>query len=733
MSPNLSTGPLNTELVAVAVPVPLYGSFDYAVPERLRGRLQPGMRLRVPFGRRELIGVVLEPPREAPDASDYKLLLEALDDAPLVPRELLALARWAAEYYRHPAGEVLSALMPGPLRRGQTPEIAAAPWLALTASGREALATLPEHRRAQRALLAGLAGGPLPRAGSGSAAALRKALEAGWIEEVAAGSPPAPSTTDWPEPTPEQAAALAELRADAGFGVTLLQGVTGSGKTELYLRRIADVLAQGGQALVLAPEIGLTPQLVERFAGRFGAGVAAFHSGMSENERARTWLRARSGEARVVIGTRSAVFVPFAQLGLVVIDEEHDSSYKQQEGFRYSARDVAIVRAQKLGVPVILGSATPSLESLHNARAGRYRQLRLLSRVSSAAPPRVQALDVRREVLHHGLSQRLLDSVQRHLDAGGQVLLFINRRGYAPMLLCHDCGWTAPCTRCDARMTLHRGRRRLICHHCGLQQPAPVACPSCGAKPLQPVGEGTERIEDALRNRFPMHRTERFDSDRLAKKGELQQLLDGIHSGAIHILVGTQILAKGHDFPRLSLVGIVSADQALYGADFRAIERMGQMVTQVAGRAGRGADGPLRGEVLLQTHEPDHPALRRLITDGYDGLCELLLAEREAAALPPFSHLALLRAESMDAALPLQFLNAARELLAPHAGPVMISDAVPALMERRGGFIRAQLLMQSGSRAALQKLLAACVTRLDALPGARKVRWSLDVDPADLF
>ncbi|MDM4771530.1 primosomal protein N' [Solimonas sp. SE-A11] len=729
---------MSLELVAVAVPVPLYKTFDYLVPSRLRGRLQAGMRVKVPFGRRHLVGIALEAPREAGmDTDGYRHVEELLDEEALLTREVLGLARWAADYYRHPPGEVAWALLPGNLRRGQPARLPEDPGLQLTRSGAAALGELPSRKKALRSLLQALGPGPQPRSALPRGPALATALESGWVEPVPATALPFALAETPPELTPEQGAALAMLQEAAGFDVALLQGVTGSGKTELYLRRVAEVLERGGQALVLAPEIGLTPQLVARLQQRFGEGVAAFHSGMTDTERTKSWLRARSGAARVVVGTRSAVFLPFARLELIVIDEEHDPSYKQQEGFRYSARDVAVLRAQRLGIPLILGSATPALESLHNARTGRYRRIELAARVGRGAPPQVRALDLRGQLLQHGLSTPLLDKVQQHLDAGGQALLFINRRGYAPMLVCHDCGWIAPCTHCDARMTLHRGRRRLICHHCGMQQPTPSSCPSCGCKNLQPVGEGTERIEDALRNRFPMVRTERFDSDRLTKKGELEQLLAGIHNGDIRILVGTQILAKGHDFPGLSLVGIVSADQALYGADFRAVERMGQLVTQVAGRAGRSAgiqgDVAPPAEVLLQTHEPEHPALQQLMQGGYPALAELLLAEREATGLPPYSHLALLRAESTDAGLPLRFLAAARELLEPHAEGVMLSDPVPALMEKRGGFTRAQLLMQSGSRAALQKLLAACVTRLDGLPEARKVRWSVDVDPADLF
>ena len=723
------------ELIAVAVPAPLYTWFDYRAPQG-GGAVVPGVRVRVPFGRRSLIGVVTQAPREEQvEASRYKRITEVIDAQPVFPADLFALCGWAADYYQHPLGEVLSAALPGPLRRGEPAEIGRATALQLTAAGREAIATLPARAKAQRAVLEALAS-PLTRAQllqilPKAAAPLKKSLAQGWIEIITLSEAADSAVLDVaPALTAEQAAVMQTLDSDpGGFSVSLLEGVTGSGKTEIYLQRIAQALARGEQALVLAPEIGLTPQLLERFARRFGARVASFHSGMSENERSDVWLRARAGEIQVVIGTRSAIFVPFAKLGLIVVDEEHDTSYKQQEGFRYCARDVAVIRAQRAGVPVLLGSATPSLETLHNAQQGRYRHLRLVQRVTSAAPPRVQLIDMRGRKLDHGLSPALFEAVQRHLDAGGQALLFINRRGFAPVLLCHECGWSAPCTQCDAHMTLHRGRGRLICHHCGAQQPSPKTCPSCGAMQLVPVGQGTERIEDALRNHFPRHRVERFDSDRLRRAGELERLLADIKSGAIHILVGTQVLAKGHDFAGLTLVGIVSADQALYGSDFRAIERMGQLVTQVAGRAGR-ADQP--GEVFLQTHEPEHPLLQTLIRGGYGALSQAVLEERRLTGLPPYSHLALLRAESEQAAAPLRFLQQARALL-PARGPVSPGEPVPAVMEQRAGRTRAQLLLQSGSRPALQKALSAWVAQLDRLPDARRVRWSLDVDPYDLF
>lgn len=726
---------MSFDLVAVAIPVPLYRLFDYRVPAGLADQLKPGVRVRVPFGKQRLIGVVAQAPRfEEQPARACKLIETVLDEVPIFPSDVWSLCKWAADYYQYPLGEVLAAALPGPLRRGDACEIYRASALQVTTSGRCALETLPTRASAQRALLQQLSDGALTREQllavlPKAAAPLRKALAEGWVVPVPLDE--AVMTVESAlSLTMEQQAVIDTLRKSEGFATCLLEGVTGSGKTEIYLQRATDVIARGEQVLVLVPEIGLTPQLLDRFQKRFGSGVASFHSGLSENERGDTWLRARAGEARIVIGTRSAVFVPFANLGLIVVDEEHDVSFKQQEGFRYSARDLAILRAQKAKATVVLGTATPSLETLHNAQQGRYQHLHLRARVREEAPPKVQALDVRGRTLDHGLSPPLFEAVERHLQAKGQVLLFINRRGFAPVLLCHDCGWSAPCARCDAHMTLHRGRSKLVCHHCGKQQPAPTACPSCQSKNLVPVGQGTERVEEALQARFPQHRVERFDSDRLRKAGELERLLTDIRSGAIHILVGTQVLAKGHDFAGLSLVGIVSADQALYGSDFRAVERMGQLVTQVAGRAGRSGQG---GEVILQTHEPHHPLLQTLIREGYPALTTALMDERRMTGLPPFAHLALIRAESTQPAAPLRFLNEVRHLFLKNAGSVQISDPIPAGMERRAGNTRAQLLLQCASRAALQKKLAVWVPQLDGLPSARHARWSLDVDPYDLF
>ncbi|WP_029921023.1 primosomal protein N' [Nevskia soli] len=726
------------KLVSVAISVPLRRTFDYALGEIEPGRLLPGVRVRVPFGRREQIGVVLEPPREVGEPEfECRPVTAVLDETPLLDAELLALCRWAADYYHHPLGEVLATALPGPLRHGKAaPSTAAPTLLSLTAAGSVALPDLPARSAALRAVLEKLGEGALSRATlleaqPKAAAAIRRALERGWIGHVAAAGGAELRILETPPPlTAEQTAALEALRAaPPGYAATLLEGVTGSGKTEIYLQLTADALAAGKQVLVLAPEIGLTPQLAERFERRFGARVASYHSGLSDNERARNWMRARRGEVDVLVGTRSAVFLPLARPGLLIIDEEHDVSYKQQEGLRYAARDLALIRAQRLRIPAVLGSATPALESRHNAAAGRYRHLRLQQRVFTAAGPRIGVIDMRAQPLQHGLSTPVLEGVERHLAGGGQALLFLNRRGYAPALLCHDCGWVAPCPNCDARMTLHRARRRLICHHCGHSVPMPLACPDCGGTELVPVGQGTERVEDSLRLRFPGRRIERFDSDRLGRAGELERLLADVRRGAIDILVGTQVLAKGHDFAGLSFAGVLDVDQALYGSDFRALERMGQLVTQVAGRVGRKGQP---GEVLLQTHQPEHPLLRILVQEGYPAFCEALLRERREFGLPPFGYLALLRAEARQEGEALAFLRQARELMPENSGVEALGPA-PAGMARRAGYHRAQLLLRGASRSALHRLLERWLAAIETLPAAKRLRWSVDVDPADLF
>lgn len=723
-------------LLRVALPVPLPRLFDYRPPEgRPAGAGDIGRRVRVPFGSRELVGVVAD--AGPPEHADVELreALAWLDPAPLLDGELLASLRWLARYLHAPLGEVLATALPAALRRGEpVPETHAWAWR-LTEAGATALPALRAGR--PRALAELLAAGALDEDGldgrlPGWRAAARALAARGLAERIAVpASQLAPTPRPGPPPNPAQRAAIDAIAAAEGFQPFLLDGVTGSGKTEVYLQAIAGVLAEGRQALALVPEIGLTPQTLARFRERLGVPVHALHSGLNDAERARVWAAAWRGEARVIVGTRSAVFVPLPRAGLIVVDEEHDGSYKQQDGIRYHARDFALVRARALGVPAVLGSATPSLETLHNARAGRYATLRLPQRAGDARPPAVRVLDVRKRPLEAGLSAELLAGIGTALDAGGQALVFRNRRGYAPVLLCHDCGWSAQCTRCDAPMTVHAGGRRLQCHHCGHRQPAPPACPDCGSLALQPQGVGTERLEEHLARAFPAVPVVRIDRGSTRRRDGVERALRTLGE-APGILVGTQMLAKGHDLAGLSLVAVVGIDEGLFSADFRAPEKLAQLLIQVAGRAGRGARA---GQVLLQTHHPGHPLLETLLQGGYHAFAEAELLQREAAGFPPFAHLALLRAEAAQAELPAAFLREASALLgeADPGGRVQRHGPLPAPMPRRAGFHRAQLLLSSAQRGPLHALLERALPALRASREARRVRWSLDIDPVDLY
>lgn len=723
-------------VLRVALPAPLRRLFDYLPPAGTApDSLRRGQRVRVPFGRRRLVGVLVAVADDSAVAPERLRRAQAvLDETPLLPEETLGLIEWAWRYYQHPPGEAVAAALPGPLRRGRPAESLLPERIALTGSARALAPGEPSRAPRQRAVLEALAAGPatpaeLDERCPGWRNARRALLDKGLIELLAAQPAPAP-----PEPGPgpalnqAQRTAVEAIRGAAGFNAFLLDGVAGSGKTEVYLQAILPVIAAGRQALVVVPEIGLTPQLLERFERRLGVRVAVLHSGLAEGERARAWLDARDGRAVVVLGTRSAIFTPLSAPGLVVVDEEHDASLKQHEGFRYSARDLAVVRAQRLDVPVVLGSATPSLETLHNARAGRYDHLRLPARAGTATAPSVSLLDIRERALDEGLSDSLLGIMEEHLARREQVLVFLNRRGFAPVLLCHDCGWHALCERCDAHLTLHLGRNRLICHHCGGVRPVPPACPECSGEPVR-YGAGTERIEQALKRRFPGERVLRIDRDTTRRRGAFEQLMDQARDGQARVLVGTQMLAKGHHLPNVTLVAVVNVDQALFGSDFRATERIAQLVIQVAGRAGR-ADKP--GRVLIQTHHPDHPLLNTLITSGYPGFAEAALAERSALGLPPHGFLALLRAEAPRPGAAQAFLEAARSCANPGPG-VHLMGPVPAPMERRQGRHRLQLLATATRRNALQRFLTPWVEHLETLPEGRKARWSIDIDPQDML
>jgi primosomal protein N' (replication factor Y) (superfamily II helicase) len=730
-------------ILQIALDTPLRRVFDYlppasAAPEA-REAPRLGIRVCVPFGRQRLVGILVGVAAESSVAvGRLKAALEFLDERPVYDPVTFDLLRWAAEYYHHPIGEVYAAALPANLRDGQKAFESTETWR-LTEQGTHELSA-PSSRRApqQRALLAWL----LEHPGAGTAqvgeifkpALLRTLSARGWIQAEVSELPSAPTSMDIHSGELDLTGAQSQavetiLTTLTTFSVHLLYGVTGSGKTEVYLRVIAAAIQAGGQALVLVPEIALTPQLVERFRRRFSAGVAVVHSGLADSERRDAWRAAHSGQARIIIGTRSAVFTSLPKLALIVVDEEHDASYKQHEGFRYSARDLAVMRARGAGVPIILGSATPSLETLENAASGRYSKHLLPQRPGAARPPRMSLIDLRRHAVDQGLSTPALQAIEQHLKADGQVIVFLNRRGYAPTLFCNSCGWVAPCEHCDARMTLHRRAQQLRCHHCGAHSTVPAICGSCG-QALLAVGQGTERVEETLMRLFPDAPLARLDRDTAAARGSIQSVLDRVQSGEARILVGTQMLTKGHHFPEVTLVVILDADQGLFASDFRATERLAQTITQVAGRAGREARA---GEVLIQTQFPEHPLLNRLIAEGYESFAASALEERREAGWPPFSRLALLRAEAKDRAGLDAFLSAAltvsRQLMEP---AVKVLGPATATIARRADHFRAHLLIETNARATLQRFLSRWLAQVESLPGPPGLRWSIDVDPLEV-
>ena len=650
--------------------------------------------------------------------------------------DLLQLLSWAAVYYHHPIGETLATALPVLLRKpGKTPDMRVKVWQ-LSDAGHQQLERGLNRAPRQLSVLNQLKAHPqglVRETLSVPLAVLKTLQQKGWIvcldaaperaQEILNSSQALHSLTE-----PQEKAVKAVQTAFESFSTFLLEGVTGSGKTEVYLQLIEPLLQDHRQVLVLVPEIGLTPQLIDRFRQRFTVDVAVLHSGLSDSQRLRAWQQAADGTARLILGTRSAIFTPLKNPGLIIVDEEHDSSFKQQEGLRYSARDLAVWRAHQLNIPVMLGSATPSLESLYNARQGRYQLLLLPERAGQALAPKMHLLDLRHQPMRDLLSAVLLDAMDVHLKRGGQILLFLNRRGFAPVLLCHACGWVSECRRCDARMTLHQRRGELRCHHCGSQRRVDAFCPSCGSSELLGIGEGTERVEQALLQRFPNDPVLRIDRDTTRRKGQLEDALCDAQAGKARILLGTQMLAKGHHFPNVTLAAILDADQGLFSSDFRASERMAQLIIQVAGRA----DKP--GEVIIQTHHPDHPLLRQLVEQGYPAFAEAALRERQDTLLPPYASMALLRAEATDAEHPRAFLESARELAEPRmSDSLQLWGPVAAPMERRAGRYRAQLLVQTSNRSELQQLLKHWVPQLETLKQARRVRWSIDVDPVDMF
>ena len=732
------------QIVRVALDVPLPTLFDYTVAEGIA----PGQRVIVPFGRRQMAGVAMEcvatTDMPAERIKPVKLVLH--DSAPL-SAGLLDLLRFCSEYYRYPIGQTVLSALPARLRSDKP--VISKPNLSyrLSTSGAALdLDLFPKRKVVQRRILARLAEQPCNlaqiKALSATAGAQLNALVAeGWVERSSGVLPLSTGSGQTANGiqkhtfdnahtlTGEQQQAVGAVAATQGYACFLLHGITGSGKTEVYVHLMHHVLQRGGQVLLLVPEINLTPQLENYFRSRFpDVALVSLHSGLSEGERLHNWQQAQAGAAQIVLGTRVAVFAELPRLALIIVDEEHDSSYKQQDGLRYSARDVAVFRASQCGVPIMLGSATPSLESYFNAQSGRYRMLRLTGRaLPEARLPAVRCININQTVMHHGISENLLREIGLRIARREQSLLFINRRGYAPVLMCTGCGWLSGCKHCAGKMGLHLNDQRLRCHHCGYQIRLPPACPSCGNADLHPVGSGTQRVESVLQERFPKARILRVDRDSTRNKRTWQTMREQIHANEVDILIGTQMLAKGHDFPALTLVGVLNPDSALYSSDFRAAEKLFAQLVQVGGRAGR-ADRP--GEVLIQTAFPDHPLFRALQMHDFEGWATAQLAERQMAGFPPFVYQIMLRTEGKIEAEVYAFLNQARAaaVALPHAMEIL--GVVPAALPRRANHIRAQLLIQSTKRKGLQQFLHAWQPFLDALP-AHKLRWSLDIDPLE--
>jgi len=673
--PSTQTGRL---IFQVAIPSPLRRTFDYLLPINSESNvINPGVRVLVPFGSQEIIGLVLQITNISKiDTNKLKPIIAILDQNPILPKSIIDLIQWTSKYYHHPIGDTVSNALPVLLR--------------------------DKNRR-------------------------KKLSD----EVLVSGRQYRGEKLHKIDLNQYQSNAINTISNNlAAFKTFLLNGVTGSGKTEVYLRTIQEVITKNKQALVLVPEINLTPQTIERFANYFALPIAVLHSRLTPKERLHSWLAAANGEAKIIIGTRSAIFTPMQNPGIIIIDEEHDSSFKQQSGLRYSARDLAIVRGKLENIPVVLGSATPSIESIYNVKCDRYIELNLPNRAGTAVQPKFHLIDMRNQKLKNGITDNLLTAIKKHLDNNDQVLIFINRRGFAPILICHQCGWNAACKHCDAKLTLHQNKSQLLCHHCGANQKIPDICPACGHNKLMPLGLGTQRIESTLQNSLPEYKLIRIDRDSTTKKHALEQMLEKINKQEYKILVGTQMLAKGHHFPNVTMVVVLDVDQGLFSSDFRAGEHLAQLIMQVSGRAGRAQKV---GEVYLQTHNPHNPLLLNLITNGYQGFVDACLMERKHTNFPPYSYLALLNTESKDKQAALEFLQKIQEHIKQDPGSlVAIFGPIPALMERKAGNFRAQLLIQSQNRQNLQHCLNRILYIIEQLKPSRSIHWYLDVDPINL-
>jgi primosomal protein N' (replication factor Y) len=767
--------PGNELIFRVAIPVPIYRLFDYLAPDNVElDNIKPGVRLEVPFGKGKKIGFLLEIAQNSElDTGKLKRVVRILDHKPLLSTKDLRLLNWASSYYHHPLGEVISAAFPAALRQGKSVVVQTEKRYALTDLGKVTSSDQLQRTPKQKSVLekfqdhsSSLSEAELsawndnwrpavklliakqllqiefsdarvnsPEVLLGSAEAKRRSITltpALSQRERALSARPSIINNNPLQCNPQQQLAIDAVCAGLGrFGVFLLEGVTGSGKTEVYLQIIRTVLERGQQVLVLVPEITLTPQLEDRFRQRFAVSIALSHSKLTDKQRQAAWLQMQQGECSIMLGTRSALFTPLKNPGLIILDEEHDASFKQQEGFRFSARDIAVVRGKLLHIPVLLGSATPSLESLHNVDKQRYQLLHLPDRAGNAMEPVLQLMDIRNKRMQEGLSESLLEEMRRTLAKNEQVLLFLNRRGFAPTLICHGCGWVARCQRCDANLVIHFDEERLRCHHCGKEQRLINQCPACNTGELTPLGLGTERVEKVLTELFVDKVTVRLDRDSTQRKGSLENYLQQINQGRVDIILGTQMLAKGHHFPNVTLVAILDVDSGLFSIDFHAAEKLAQMIVQVSGRAGR-AEKP--GKVIMQTRQPDHPLLTTLIRQGYRSFAKTALAERKEALLPPFSYQALLRVQALDVDAPQLFFQAVTALVQKlNTGHTQVLGPVSAPMARRAGLYRYQLLFQNTRRQELHVLLDVLMPEIAKLKQAKKVRWSLDVDPVDLY
>ncbi len=729
-------------IVKVAVPVPIRKIFDYLPPleNQVRNWI-PGTRVAVPFGAQTKTGVVLDTTTSSNvDASKLKQILLVLDDQPLISIDDLQLLIWASRYYHYPIGEVVSTAFPAKFRKGKIAKLELEQSLFLTDQGKATAINPNKRAPRQTALLKFLeshALGPTQTQLDDLGWNWRNTARTLMAKNLVENRPRIlQSKTRYTQSTfqtnADQNNAIHAIEGSIGsFSVFMLDGVTGSGKTEVYFQLIRLAIDRNLQTMVLLPEISLTPQLQSRFQSRFDTPIAVFHSGLSDQCRAQAWMRAQAGTAPILLGTRSAAFIPLNRPGLIILDEEHDSSFKQQEKFRFSARDIAIKRAQRLQIPIILGSATPSFETIVNAEQGRYKQLILPIRATGARPPVIHLLDIKNKNLSQGLSAKLIQTIKQTLNKKEQVLLFLNRRGFAPCMICNNCGWVAQCHRCDSNLVIHLQDQRLRCHHCDYESPIPRGCDQCRSKKMESLGIGTERVEEVLAKIFPAASIRRVDRDSTRRKGSMDKTINDIKQGTVDILIGTQMLAKGHHFPNVTLVGVLDTDSGLFSTDFRATERLAQLIVQVAGRAGR-AKKP--GRVILQTRHPDHPLLKTLIEKGYRQFASEAISERRSACLPPFSFQALIRAQSKNQENTAAFLDQVRQHASMLGGnKIILMGPAPAPMVKRAGDYRYQFLLQSTDRKLLHKTTDKLIRAIEDLPNSKKIKWSIDIDPIDLF